>query len=194
VQRALPGERPTDPAAIAGAAGELARRLHGAAPGALPASPPADQLVAVRGSATLAAALVPEVAARVERLLDTLCERLPEPGGLVSAHGDFHAGALLARGETLYVLGFDGARRAAPAVDLASYAAGAASGDNGDGEARAAVLEGLLEGYGHRPDALEWHLSAALLARAADPFRHLSADWPARVDGMVRTAEEVLSR
>jgi Ser/Thr protein kinase RdoA (MazF antagonist) len=89
------------------------------------------------------------------------------------------------------VIDFDGLCRAAPALDLATYAADVARGRASDVDAVHAVLEPLLEGYGSRPDALDWHLGAAILGRAAHPFQRQLPGWPERVERMVAAAEEV---
>ncbi len=64
-------------------------------------------------------------------------------------------------------------------------------GRDGDLEAVGEVLEPLLAGYGGRPDALGWHLSAAILGRAAHPFQRQFEHWPERVEAMVAAAEAV---
>ena len=53
----------------------------------------------------------------------------------------------------------------------------------------AEVLDGLLDGYGGRPEALDWYLAAAILARVAHPFHRQVPGWPERVDAMLRAAE-----
>ena len=40
-------------------------------------------------------------------------------------------------------------------------------------------------GYGARPDALDWHLAAAILGRAAHPFHRQVPGWPERIEAMV---------
>jgi hypothetical protein len=78
---------------------------------------------------------------------------------------------------------------AAPALDLATYAADVVRGRDTDLDAVGEVLDGLLDGYGARPEALAWHLSAAILARTAHPFHRQLPGWPDRVDAMLRAAE-----
>jgi hypothetical protein len=78
---------------------------------------------------------------------------------------------------------------AAAALDLAAYAADVVRGRASDIESVQAVLEPLLEGYGGRPDALDWYLAAAILGRVAHPFQHQVPSWPERVEGMVAAAE-----
>ena len=54
------------------------------------------------------------------------------------------------------------------------------------------VLDALTAGYGARPEALSWYVSASLLRRAERPFRVLEEDWPARVEDLVADAEAAL--
>ena len=61
-------------------------------------------------------------------------------------------------GTTLAVVDFDEMCLAAPALDLATYAADVVRGRDADLDAVAEVLDGLLDGYGERPQALDWHL------------------------------------
>ena len=104
------------------------------------------------------------------------------------AHGDFHVDQLLV-GDDIAVVDFDQMSLAAPALDIASYAADVVRGRDGDLAAVDDVLERLLDGYGGRPPALGWYLAAAILARVAHPFQRQFPDWPDRIDGMLRTAE-----
>ena len=105
------------------------------------------------------------------------------------AHGDFHVDQLLV-GDGIAVIDFDGMCLAAPALDLATYAADVVRGRDGDLEAVHAVLERCSTGYGGRPEALDWHLAAAILGRAAHPFHRQVPGWPERVEAMVAAAED----
>jgi hypothetical protein len=87
------------------------------------------------------------------------------------------------------VIDFDQMALAAPALDLATYAADVVRGREGDLDAVAAVLEPLLAGYGARPHALDWHLTAAILERTAHPFQRQLPGWPERTEAMVAAAE-----
>ena len=75
------------------------------------------------------------------------------------------------------------------ALDLATYAADVVRGRPGDLERVHAVLEPLLEGYGTRPDALDWHLAASVLSRAAHPFQRQVPGWRERAEATVAVAE-----
>ena len=105
------------------------------------------------------------------------------------AHGDFHADQLLVAPGGITLVDFDELCRAAPALDLATFAADVARGRDDDGAAIDAVLAALLAGYGARPAALDWHLAAALLARSAHPFQRQVPGWPERTVAMLGAVE-----
>jgi Ser/Thr protein kinase RdoA (MazF antagonist) len=138
------------------------------------------------------AAVLPHLGPRLQALVHRLSDRLPETEALVPAHGDFHVDQLLVDAGEIAVVDFDGMCLAPPALDLATYAADVVRGRDGDLENVHAVLDPLLEGYGARPPALEWHLAAAILGRAAHPFQRQVEDWPARATAMVSAAEASL--
>jgi aminoglycoside phosphotransferase (APT) family kinase protein len=171
------------------AAGSLLRRIHGLRAEGLQERSVADTLDAARRSADVLRVVDPAVGAQVERLLERLSRRAPDAGRQVTSHGDFHVSELIRRDGELAVLSVDDACRAAPARDLATFAADAASREQAD---PARVLDALVEGYGARPEALRWHLSALLLRRAERPFRTLQEDWPARAEELVAAADAAL--
>jgi Ser/Thr protein kinase RdoA (MazF antagonist) len=98
---------------------------------------------------------------------------------------------LLLTADGIAVIDFDQMCVAAPALDLATYAADVVRGRDSDLEEVHAVLDPLLAGYGGRPDDLQWHLAAAILGRAAHPFHRQVHEWRRRVELMVTAAEEV---
>jgi Ser/Thr protein kinase RdoA (MazF antagonist) len=121
-----------------------------------------------------------------------LGDSLPAGVALVPAHGDFHADQLLLREGEIAVIDFDQMCLAAPALDLATYAADVVRGRGADLDRVHAVLEPLLEGFGRRPEALDWHLAAAILGRAAHPFQRQVPGWPERSEATVAAAEASL--
>jgi aminoglycoside phosphotransferase (APT) family kinase protein len=131
----------------------------------------------------------PAATDQIGQLLERLERRIPSEDLTVTSHGDFHRSELIRRDHELAVLDVDEACLAAPARDLATYAAHAATHDEGEA---GAVLAALLEGYGARPEGLSWYLSASLLRRAERPFRSLEEDWPARVEELVDAADRAL--
>ncbi len=191
VQRRIAGE-PADALAAAHAAGALAAELQRAALPGLPAAPPERLLRAARRKAGVVAAVLPDLRPRLDALLRRLAEALPAGLPLVPAHGDFHPDQLLLAPGAITLVDFDELCRAAPALDLATYAADVARGRDDDRERLAAVLDGLLAGFGARPAALEWHLAAALLGRAAHPFQRQVPDWPERTERTLGAAEASL--
>ena len=189
-QTTVAGRRPDSAVDVAETAGELAARLQRAVIPGLAAVTPERQLGAAARKGALVASVLPELAARVESLVGRLGRELPHGLELRPAHGDYHVDQLLV-GHSVAVVDFDGICLAASAHDLAAYAADVVRGRASDGEQVGRVLEAVLRGYGGRPDALGWHVTAAILARAAHPFQRQLEDWPARVEAMVRAAETI---
>jgi Ser/Thr protein kinase RdoA (MazF antagonist) len=184
---------PETAAEAAEAAGAIARTLHEAAVPALPQVGSAELLAAARRKAALVETIVPELAGRLRRLVLRLQASAPGTGPLVATHGDFHVDQLLRVGDDLVLIDFDGMCLAAAAFDVATYLADLVRGRGGDLSAIDSVRGPLLAGYGEQPAALEWYLAALVLTRAPHPFHRLAAAWPERVEGTVRTAEEVLA-
>jgi Phosphotransferase enzyme family len=188
----LTAQEAVDGAPVAGleAAAEAAallRRLRGTAITRLEPAP--RVLEAAARKASLIATVAPTLAARVESLVRRLTRAEPTARRLVPAHGDFHSGQLLRVGDELFVLDLDLLCLGPPALDPAEYTAACAGVESAD-----AVLDALLEGYGARPEALEWHVAAATLIRASHPFHRQLPDWPERVERMVGVAEEFAAR
>jgi hypothetical protein len=183
-QGAVDGE-PVSSLDAAAEAGALVRRLQRAeAPQLMPA-PREAQLDAARRKAALIGAVVPALAPRVEKLVRRLGRSMPPTVRVVPAHGDFHAGQLLRAGASLIVLDLDAMCLGSPALDLAEYAAAAGEG---------AVLDALVDGYGARPEGLDWDLAVATLVRASHPFHRAWLAWPDRVEALVREAERSAPR
>jgi Ser/Thr protein kinase RdoA (MazF antagonist) len=179
--------------AVAARAGALLRELHALENPGLEVSAPVAQLDAARRSAAVVGAVAPRLARRVRRLVTRLeLAAPPAVPRLVVAHGAFVAGPLLEAAGALVALDFDRACLAAPALDVATFAAGVASGRDDDLASVRAVLEATAEGYGTRPLHLEWHLAVALLLGAASPFRLQQEDWPQRTAAIVQAAEATL--
>jgi ABC-type lipoprotein export system ATPase subunit len=180
---------PPDAAGAAHDAGALVAALQRAELPGLPSAPPGRLLAAARRKAAVVAAVLPPLRPRLDALVRRLADGLPAGLPLVPAHGDFHADQLLHAPAGLTVVDFDELCRAAPARDLATYAADVVRGRDGDAAALQAVLEGVVAGYGERPAALDWHVAAAVLGRAAHPFQRQVPAWPERTERMLATAE-----
>ncbi len=193
VQSAVDGDLPESAQDVAEAAGALARTLHEATVPPLPRMGSSELLDAARRRTSLVETILPELGDRLRRLLAELHATAPRDGPLAPTHGDFHVDQLLRVDGRLVLIDFDGMCLAHPAVDVASYLADVVRGRGGDLATIDAVCEPLLAGYGSRPASLEWHLAALVLIRAPHPFHRLAPAWPERVEGTVRTAEEVLA-
>jgi hypothetical protein len=175
-------------------AGAVLARLHAAQPSPLSPLSPAQQLAAAAGQARLAATVAPRVSTAVERLLGRLSAATPAAGPLVPSHGDFYRKQLLLLPDgRVAVIDPDRMCAAPPGLDLAAYSAQSLGLDPHGLLPALSTLERMLEGYGERPVDLSWHLSVALLRRTYLPFRKFEADWPLRVEGMVRAAEAALA-
>ena len=191
-QRSLQGELPADAADVAARAGAIVATLQRAPQRSLAAAPAELRLDAAIRKAAVIEAVLPELAPRLAALVQRLRDALPAAATPVPAHGDFHADQLLLAGDAIAVIDLDQLCLADPALDLATYAADVVRGRAGDREAVERVLELLLDGYGSRPPALDWHVAAAILGRAAHPFQRQVPGWPERVEAMVAAAEASL--
>jgi ATP-binding cassette subfamily B protein len=191
-QERIEGRVAGEAAEVAAEAGAMAATLQRAGLSPAVAAPPEKLLDAALRKAELVETVMPELADRLDGLVRRLGDSLPAGLPLVPAHGDFHVDQLLVRESEIAVVDFDGLCVAAPALDLATYAADVVRGRPADHERVQAVLEPLLEGYGGRPEALDWHLAAAVLARAAHPFQRQVTGWQQRVEATVAVAEASL--
>ncbi|MEA2246420.1 MAG: hypothetical protein QOH46_949 [Solirubrobacteraceae bacterium] len=185
----VPRARAADVAPVAGA---TLRRLQDADVRGLPSHRPGDLLGAVARSGALIAAIAPELAPRVRRLITRLEHTMPWAPEAMPAHGDFNISQFLDVEGALAVLDFDEACMAAPALDVAAYAANLVSGRAGDLEAAYEALDALLQGYGERPHGLDWYLAASIARRAVSPFRLHKRRWPQRVASILDAAEAVI--
>jgi ATP-binding cassette, subfamily B, bacterial len=191
-QEALDGRPAGTAVEVAAEAGAMAAALQRADLSPPVAAPPEKLLDTAMRKAELVETVMPELSGRLDRLVRRLGDAVPAGPPLVPAHGDFHVDQLLVRDGEIAVVDFDGLCLAAPALDLATYAADVVRGRRGDRERVESVVEPLIGGYGGRPDALEWHLAAAVLARAAHPFQRQVPAWRERVEATVGVAEASL--
>jgi hypothetical protein len=171
-------------------AGALLRRLQRADVPGLAVAPREVQLDTARRKAALIGTVLPQLARRVEALVRRLGRSAPRTAWFVPAHGDFHAGQLLRVGGKLHVLDLDSMCLASPPLDLAEYGAGAIEAGP---ETGTRVLDALIDGYGVRPDGLDWDLAVATLVRASHPFHRARPAWSERVERLVAAAEAALA-
>lgn len=182
-----------DAGASAAEAGTFLRELHDHPGVGLPQQPIESQFDAAAEAAWLVATVAPQLEDRVVSLMRLLSDAAPRNEPARAAHGDFNASQLVRAEASLAVLDFDHLCSAAPALDLASYAANLVGGRDGDlDHARSALAAGLV-GYGTTPPGLRWHLAAAITRRAASPFRLWKKSWPERAGLILRDAERVLN-
>jgi ATP-binding cassette subfamily B protein len=194
VQATIDGRAPTDGAAIAEEAGGLLHALHRVPLATAPPLPAKARLGQAAKHAAVVASILPALEERLEALLRRLEERIPTDGEAVLSHGDFESGQLLVTSDGLAVVDLDDLCLAAPALDHANYAAHMVDGNGNGVDAARRTLASLTAGYGSTVEDLDWHLAAALVCRAPAPFRRFRPEWPDRVEGVVRAAEEATAR
>ena len=191
VQSFVEGEPPVGASEVAPEAGAFLAVLHAAQFDGVRRTPPAHRLRSVTKSARLLAAILPELAPRLEKLLARLEAAMPN-GLLVLSHGDFFARQMLGLDGDFAVIDFDANGWAPPALDLATYVTSLIRGTE-DISAGMSTLDALVTGYGSRPPGIPWYLAAVLLRRSSIPFRVLRHDWPEQVRERVAAAEAVLA-
>ena len=192
VQAHLPGHSPSLRVRSSDVAGHLLAGLHADAAPRLARTTPESLLAKSVARAGALAELLPELREELDALIEELAARVPSNLPLVTSHGNFHAGQLLEGPTGLCLVDLDRLCLAAPAHDLASYAAHVAFGREGEMETVTATLDSLLAGYGRWPEALEWFLANSLLRRTAVPFRLQDEHWPDAVATLVASARQVL--
>jgi len=190
-QTLLDGHRPDDRQGVRAAGAELFT-LHASDATGLRRFTPEDQLIAAAASVGSVTAVLPELEPRLQALLRTLEETMPEAGPLLPAHGDFHANQLLEVDHRLAVIDFDEMCAAPAALDFSSYVAHLVNGDLDDMDAAARALGGLVQGYGSRPRGASWYVATSILRRSPFPFRFMQPQWPMSIERMVAAAEEAL--
>ena len=192
VQEWLPGRGPSLWPASSEAAGRVVADLHRDVPLSVPTMTPRRILAkaAVRGG--FIGHLVPGLRSDVATLMGDLAAMAPPEMPSVTSHGNFHAGQLLAGPSGLALIDLDRMCQAAPAYDLATFAAHVAFGRPGEMDVVGAATDSLVAGYGSRPLGLNWYLATCLLRRAAVPFRFQDEHWPEAVAELVRHAREAL--
>lgn len=141
----------------------------------------------------------PALAQRADRLATRLIGELRGEGQCTAVHGDLSADQVILGATGAQLVDLDEARRDDPAVDLAGFVA----------ELRLRVVRGrlspaaaeqaweaLLKGYRAAGGgavtsgpALSRRIAAALLLRAAEPFRLRERDWDEQVVALVEAAE-----
>lgn len=174
------------------AAGRALAALHRLQVDGLPARTPEDEGAVARAAADHIGVLLPHLSVRAARLADRLADRLAAlPPVACTLHGDFSADQVVVHGARAGLIDLDRAAVGSPAADL------------GSARAALALLAGASPGVRHEdlergyaqlavlPDAeaLAVHTAAALLRRAAEPFRTRRPDWPSAVAALLDAAQ-----
>lgn len=193
IQEFVPGQAPMFRPLCSQPAGALLADLHAERGQPLAVTGAGELLAKSANRAVLVAALLPDLAGRLDGLLARLARLLPQDETFVVSHGNFHAGQMLATRDGLVLLDLDRLCLAAPSYDLASFAAHVAFGRPGELELVRSTLDSLADGYGLRPRGLDWYLAGSLLRRAVVPFRYQDPHWPSAVTRLVDMAAEVLA-
>jgi aminoglycoside phosphotransferase (APT) family kinase protein len=187
---------PVSPQQLA-ATGSLLARMHAVPPFRDVAGP--DLLAELATAVAAVASVLPESAesaASVARRAAAALAALPLQRCVV--HGDLSRDQVVAGPHGVSLIDLDRVRVDDPVVDLASWvAADVAAGRAQAGADPAALLGPLLSAYEDESDArvhdrLPALTSAALLKRAAEPFRFHQPDWPDRVRDLVDAASTLL--
>ena len=186
LERATGGGRAD--AAQVRASGRALAALHLLDVQGLPARTLQAEAAAVQAAAEQVGALLPELSERTRRLAGQLAERLAAlPLVTGTLHGDFSADQVVVDGSRAALIDLDRAAVGDPAADLGNAAAALAAhptalsgGDLWSGYAQTAALPD--------PEAMAVHTAAALLRRAADPFRTRHPDWRGATTALVEAA------
>jgi len=192
VQQRVRGHSPSLRPAESEPAGALLADLHAESVPGLRVTTPVDILAKSAVRAELIGFLLPELRGTLDALISRLEDTMPIGLGAATSHGNYHAGQLLANKDGLVLLDLDRLCLAAPAFDLASFAAHVACGRENEMELVTAALDSLVLGYGSKPTGLLWLLSNCLLRRAPVPFRCQDERWADSVTSLVGSAREAL--
>lgn len=193
--RTIPG-REAESAGMVGQSTALLEVLHGQriddAFSALARRDPGHLVTEAAVSTALVSWRRPDLAPRIADVLAELTRRSPAVHREVVSHGDFNVGQLLETEGGIRLLDLDTLCVAAPALDLATYAANVMSGRRGDLARVRAITALLLDGYRTEVEAFNWYLTAVMVRRADRPMRRWKRDRDDRTDRMLSAAEEVL--
>ncbi|NHI16917.1 phosphotransferase [Microbacterium excoecariae] len=191
----LPGRAPGSGDADAlRAAGRALARIHtrGAeAPAAAGVAWRRARRAALDGALAQLRAVAPAAGESARAVARQLAEEIARPRAIAPIHGDFSRDQLLVSGGDVAIVDLDRAGFGDPLWDLASAAADSLEG-GGDG------LPALADGYraaGGKvdPAAFRALTAAALLQRAAEPFRRGADDWRDRAVDTVALAARLVA-
>lgn len=151
-----------------------------------------DEAGAAQAAADAIARLRPALAPQVRRLAAGVAAGIAAaPPGRTLVHGDFYDDQIMVSAAGPWLLDLDELGLGRPLGDAANFAAHLALA--GLDEARAAFLDAFARRRNFRPRDLAAFEAGALLRLAGGPFRHLRADWPEGIAGIVARAEARLA-
>jgi aminoglycoside phosphotransferase (APT) family kinase protein len=159
-----------------------------------------DAAAGVRAAGQFLGQLMPEIADQARSRAAGIAKRIRQlEKRKQPIHGDFSVDQLVLGSFGIGVLDLDNAALGDPAADAGWFIAdlelsvveGTVSTDEVE-EARSALIAGYRAAGGEDlGERLPLYVSASLLQRAVEPFRHRWANWPESLAALVRRAEEV---
>jgi hypothetical protein len=191
---AVEGARLDDPLPRAAELGSLLRELHALDATGLRTLPVEATLSAAREAVAVLDAIAPETGRLAGAVLRRLASSAPTGLAPATCHADFEAGQVLVSPAGLTLLDFDDLAAAPPALDFAGCAAHLLRRPDARLDLARELVDGLADGYGVRPPALDWHLAVALVSGAPAPFRHAQPDWREVAARLVAAAGRIGSR
>ena len=138
-------------------------------------------------TAGLLGALDPDLGAWAARLAARLDRCRRQDDDLVFVHGDFSVDQIVLGPDGPVFLDWDRAGTGLAAVDLASLRAAGL-----DAESWQRVLDGYAE-VRPLPGSLDWYVAAALLERAAEPFRAGHREWRSETSRLLAEVQQLLA-
>ena len=135
----------------------------------------------------LLGALDPDLGDCAAHLAARLESGRPEEGELVFVHGDFSLDQVVLGPDGPVFLDWDRAGTGVAAIDLASMRAAGLDAES---------WQLVLNGYGEvrpLPRDLDWYVAAAVLERAAEPFRAGHREWLSETDRRLADVQQLLA-
>jgi len=184
------------------AVAEALATFHAAGTRRAPPTGRSDPTAAATAAARSIAAIRPDLASRVDRLVNTLTDRLGSaaPATPVLIHGDFYDDQLLMSPDgAVTILDLDEVGWGHPLQDVGNLLAHLALWDAVPPAladvARGRFLEAWSDHSANDADLrdLPAYEAAALVCLAVAPFRQLSRDWPEEVEQRMELAERALT-
>jgi aminoglycoside phosphotransferase (APT) family kinase protein len=176
--------------------------LHGQSASGLPERTIADLALTARTRALMLGYLLPDVAARAQRLGERLVQAL---GGVVTrrvpSHGDFNSKQVLLDGQRVVFLDFDEAAWAHPGLDVGNFLAnleadalrGRLFPSRADEARQEFVASYATARRGPPLERVELFTAVRLFIRSPRLFRHREGHWPDLIQRTLERVDELLS-